>query len=330
VTVNSNGQSANCDVVVADQPSSSCTVTVTAAPSGNIVVNANVPAKWTITGPATLSEAAGATTKTYGSQPTGTYTITPVTDPLYGAPTVSPSGSSGILSSGTTLTFTLTYDTTGGATVDIKANGSDTPSAVPAGSNVLLAWTSSSITSGSCVASGGWSGSKGEVDSETVSVPSETTYTITCSSLTGLGLSDNVTVPVRLAQCYDGLDNDEDGTIDSADSGCPSTGGSCFGPTCDDDEGAANPQCSDGVDNTDSEDALIDENDPGCTPLGVYNPNDDDESDISGAVTQCNNGIDDDGDGTIDFGGAGTKGPDNGCKNALDPLESDDPDIREI
>lgn len=41
------------------------------------------------------------------------------------------------------------------------------------------------------------------------------------------------------------------------------------------------PQCSDGVDNTDSEDTLIDAQDPGCMsgPNNTYNPEDNDETD---------------------------------------------------
>ena len=74
--------------------------------------------------------------------------------------------------------------------------------------------------------------------------------------------------PPPVAQCDDGIDNDNDGLIDLADPGCTDIN--------DNDEFNAPPQaaqCADGLDN--DNDGLIDLADPGCTDA-----NDNDETDV--------------------------------------------------
>lgn len=104
--------------------------------------------------------------------------------------------------------------------------------------------------------------------------------------------------------CNDGLDNDGDGLVDSADPGCDLNDNVTETPD------PVFPQCSDGEDN--DGDGFIDGDDPGCT-----NADDDDEYNEP-LPAQCADGIDNDGDTRIDFPN------DPGCGLALEDDESDD------
>ena len=137
-------------------------------------------------------------------------------------------------------------------------------------------------------------------------------------------------------QCSDGVDNDGDGVIDSADPGCHTDGNAnnpaSYDPT-DNSEANGGPtrgsggedgaaECSDNRDN--DGDGRVDERDPGCHSDGnpnnpaSYNPDDDDESDGGGGggggggAAQCSDGADNDGDGVIDSA-------DPGCHSDGDP-----------
>jgi hypothetical protein len=104
-------------------------------------------------------------------------------------------------------------------------------------------------------------------------------------------------------QCSDGVDNDGDGKVDSADPGCHSDGNpknpDSYVPSDTDEADSPNapsgeptpgekgkPQCSDNKDN--DGDGLVDEDDPGCHSDGnpnnasSYNPKDDNESNGAG------------------------------------------------
>jgi hypothetical protein len=94
--------------------------------------------------------------------------------------------------------------------------------------------------------------------------------------------------PTALPQCSDGIDNDADGFIDTADLGCN-------GNSAQDYETPFNNHiCNNNVD--DDLDLLVDLDDPSCAgnPFGntEFPPN----------VYQCNDGKDNDGDGLIDYG----------------------------
>jgi len=79
-------------------------------------------------------------------------------------------------------------------TVDIKANNSDGPIAIPYNSSANLTWNSTDVDS--CQASGDWSGSKPISGSEsTGNLTSSKTYTITCSN-SGGSASDSVAVNI--------------------------------------------------------------------------------------------------------------------------------------
>jgi len=84
-------------------------------------------------------------------------------------------------------------------TVDIKANGSDNPTALPNNSTVTLSWTSNNATS--CTASGSWSGDKATSGSENQGPLSTGTYTYTvqCTGAGGTS-SDSVTIQI-LSPC---------------------------------------------------------------------------------------------------------------------------------
>jgi hypothetical protein len=90
------------------------------------------------------------------------------------------------------------------------------------------------------------------------------------------------------AECADGIDNDEDGSIDDDDPGCAST----------QDRSERNlssiPQCNNGVDD-DFDDKIDYPFDPGCATRGDVNETD------PVIVPACFNGIDDDGDGLADI-----------------------------
>ena len=77
-------------------------------------------------------------------------------------------------------------------TVDIKANDSNGPLAIADNGSVTLTWTSSNATS--CIASGGWSGTKSTSGSQTISnIATSKTYTLACSGGSNIA-SDSVTV----------------------------------------------------------------------------------------------------------------------------------------
>jgi hypothetical protein len=97
-------------------------------------------------------------------------------------------------------------------------------------------------------------------------------------------------------QCSDGVDNDGDGQIDSADPGCSSPN--------DDSEGGGGetPRCQDGVDN--DGDGQTDMDDPDCSSP-------DDDSEGAGEVPRCQDGIDNDGDGQSDMDDPDCSSPDD-------------------
>jgi len=79
-------------------------------------------------------------------------------------------------------------------TVNLKANDSNVPIPIDYNTAANLSWTSENATS--CIASGGWSGSKSTSGSEsTGNLISSKTYTLTCTG-TGGSASDSVTVNV--------------------------------------------------------------------------------------------------------------------------------------
>ncbi|MGB0647162.1 MAG: hypothetical protein ACPGQS_08295, partial [Bradymonadia bacterium] len=92
----------------------------------------------------------------------------------------------------------------------------------------------------------------------------------------------------KVAECADGIDNDEDGAIDDDDPGCAST----------QDRSERNlssiPQCNNGVDD-DFDDKIDYPFDPGCATRGDVNETD------PPTIPACFNGIDDDGDGLADI-----------------------------
>jgi len=108
---------------------------------------------------------------------------------------------------------------------------------------------------------------------------------------------------VCLTECQDGIDNDNDDLIDSADPGCWDNPDNPLSYNPDlDDESRATTQCQDGLDN--DGDQLVDAQDPGCwdnpnNPL-TYNPTDNDETDSAPIVPECKDGKDNDGDLMID------------------------------
>ncbi len=106
------------------------------------------------------------------------------------------------------------------------------------------------------------------------------------------------------AQCSDGVDNDDDGTIDGFDPGCS-------GP---DDDDERQHQCEDGADN--DGDGAVDLDDRGCADA-----DDDDEGDEP-PLPACQNGVDDDGDGRIDLDDRGCDGPDDADESGEPPLSA--------
>jgi len=100
---------------------------------------------------------------------------------------------------------------------------------------------------------------------------------------------------------------------------CPGSGGgtnaSCFQPAG---GGGGDPECSDGIDNTDPEDTDPDNKDPGCHTDGdadndlSYDPNDNNEVDGASGDPQCSDTIDNDGDTLVDI-------DDPGCHTDKDP-----------
>ena len=108
------------------------------------------------------------------------------------------------------------------------------------------------------------------------------------------------------APCSDGVDNDNDGTIDFPDDL------GCMGPLDDTEDSPTNPQCDDGRDN-DGDGKADYPADPGC-----FAPAADDETDDcpdGPQCPQCGNGKDDDMNGATDYPG------DTGCESAADSSE---------
>jgi uncharacterized repeat protein (TIGR01451 family) len=106
-------------------------------------------------------------------------------------------------------------------------------------------------------------------------------------------------------QCNDGIDNDGDNLVDSADPGCTS-------PTDNSEYNAVTPtvyQCNDGYDN-DSDGYVDYPYDPGCSS---YTDNTESPYNTPPTYTyQCNDGYDNDGDGYVDY-------PyDPGCSSSTD------------
>lgn len=130
-------------------------------------------------------------------------------------------------------------------------------------------------------------------------------YGITCSSGSPPNPSLVVYVNVKpLIQCSDGIDNDGDGRIDSADSGCSSPG--------DTKEGA--PECSDGVDN--DRDGSTDLSDLGC-----YSGEDRDED----GNNECSDTVDNDYDGKTDTADSGCSSPYDNDEDGDVGLPGDEP-----
>lgn len=129
-------------------------------------------------------------------------------------------------------TYTLTFEVSDGnggidnedvtitvndATVDIKANGSNTPAAIAYNTAAVLSWTSAN--SSSCVASGDWSGAKAlnnqTPGESTGNLTSQKTYTLTCNGVA----SDSVTVSVQGQATVDIKANGSDGPVTVANNG---------------------------------------------------------------------------------------------------------------
>src|SRR5262245_61754413 len=90
------------------------------------------------------------------------------------------------------------------------------------------------------------------------------------------------------SDCHDGLDNDGDGLIDSADPGCPLNDDVSEAP---DPPPPPKKACENSMD--DDGDGLVDLLDPGCS-----SSKDDDETD---PPPECNDGIDNNMNGKMDF-----------------------------
>ncbi|MDD4287687.1 MAG: hypothetical protein PHN33_05060, partial [Candidatus Peribacteraceae bacterium] len=109
--------------------------------------------------------------------------------------------------------------------------------------------------------------------------------------------------PCPVAQCSDGIDNDQDGAADYPNDF------SCSSAT-DNDETNPKAQCQDGIDN-DGDGRTDYPSDPGCSSKQ-------DNSEKNSTGPQCDNGIDDDQDGKIDYP------QDPGCTDPTDNSENTD------
>ncbi len=119
----------------------------------------------------------------------GSQTVSPWTTTTY---TLTCTGPGGSASDSTTVTVNQVQQNA--PTVNLTAN----PASIPQGQNSVLSWTVQDATS--CVASGGWSGSKNaNGGSQTVSPWTTTTYTLTCTGPGG-SASDSATVSVAQPQ----------------------------------------------------------------------------------------------------------------------------------
>ncbi|MEY4701882.1 MAG: hypothetical protein RL326_2069, partial [Pseudomonadota bacterium] len=129
-----------------------------------------------------------------------------------------------------------------------------------------------------------------------------------------------ITCAGNLSACSDGVDNDGDGKIDLADSGCASASDSDERPHDPQCTSPSSPsefaQCNDSKDN--DSDGVTDRADPGCwtdaSNPNTYDPNRDNEA---AATTQCQDAKDNDGDTLVDA-------KDPGCfSNPQDPATYD-------
>jgi hypothetical protein len=119
----------------------------------------------------------------------------------------------------------------------------------------------------------------------------------------------------RLSACLDRRDNDGDGAVDAADTGCASPADDSelpHDPGCSSSDDPSErsetiPGCDNGRD--DDGDGFVDMKDPGCS-----DPADTTETRTDSPA--CDNGRDDDGDGLIDIG-------DPGCSSSTDTSEID-------
>ncbi|MFA5026716.1 MAG: hypothetical protein WC713_02490, partial [Candidatus Methylomirabilota bacterium] len=109
--------------------------------------------------------------------------------------------------------------------------------------------------------------------------------------------------PCPVAQCSDGIDNDQDGAADYPNDF------SCSSAT-DNDETNPKAQCQDGIDN-DGDGRTDYPSDPGCSSKQ-------DNSEKNSTGPQCDNGIDDDQDGKTDYP------QDPGCTDPTDNSENTD------
>ncbi|QQR82295.1 hypothetical protein IPJ70_03380 [Candidatus Campbellbacteria bacterium] len=282
-----------------------------AATTGMVIVESNLPTTWTLTGPSGVqTQGTNSLGVEYQDQSAGTYTLSNVPEKEGYTVTVE---SGGTLFAGGTLTLTITYtpDVTppGGPSVDLKVNNSNGPVTIVSGSTALFTWTSSGVNKGTCVGSTDsrlntwWDGAKSEesiAGERSDVISATTTYTITCDrSDAETTVTDSVVLGARPYACNDGYDNDGDGKVDySTDPGCTS---------------------------------LIDDTEENSEPVNCQTDPSNPECAVqTEPVTQCNDGLDNDGDGKIDWNGAGAVLKDPGCKNAEDPSELDDPIIKEI
>jgi hypothetical protein len=118
-------------------------------------------------------------------------------------------------------------------------------------------------------------------------------------------------IDLRCYQCSDNIDNDGDGKIDSADSGCLTNG--VYNPSLNTEAGGSLPQCSDNSDN--DQDGVTDKDDPGCwTNINDPKSYDPSRTNEGAATTQCQDAKDNDTDGTTDAFDPACQGP-NGSWN---------------
>jgi hypothetical protein len=116
-------------------------------------------------------------------------------------------------------------------------------------------------------------------------------------------------LPIGVAECEDGVDNDGDGRVDY-DPGGPLDDWGCR--SANDNTESPNPECSDSIDN--DSDGKIDGFDVSCNKGGNFHGRHDDEAN----PTACVDDFDDDFDGLVDY-------PDDpGCSSRADDRE--DPD----
>ena len=157
------------------------------------------------------------------------------------------------------------------------------PEEVVVGGTSVLGWSVTNATS--CIASGGWSGSKNPSGGmeDITNITSDTTFTLTCSGPGGTDWTFDV-VRVRQPQCNDGSDNDSDTFVDFDGGGVGLPDPGCTDATDDDESDITLPECSDLKDN--DGDGKIDSADPRChtdgdaSNPGSYDPNDDSEEPI--------------------------------------------------